>query len=275
VDAAPPTIPSVGTKAGKLKASMRFPKGMRRIALALGAFGLLGCCYVAVIGPCDQISSNLRRQREFDSAMRIPWVQAVLGRFSKHGAKDAALYTFRTPLARTESTRSKTMGSPAVPSAPAIPLFSDFVQPNQQRVWDSSNDVQVQLAAGTTLHFPAGVDPAVVQQTVERDFGQQQVQQPPEISLIQVGSDGKVLSFEKNDGTTIYKPEANTPWMYLSLVLLPISGFFIPWGAARGFTWIVSGFLDSGPCSTDGQSPSDPSTESSSHDTVQDKQRMA
>ncbi len=66
----------------------------------------------------------------------------------------------------------------------------------------------------------------------------------PEIRLIHVGRDGEVLSFDRNDGTTIYKPDANSAWMYLTLVLLPVSGFFVPWSVARVFTWIVSGFLD-------------------------------
>ena len=134
---------------------------MRRVALALGALGFLGFCWIAVIVPGDAIFSNLRRQREYASVMGTPLVQKVLGDVKRQGVKDAML--------------------------------------------------QVPFA---------------------------------EISLIHIGNHGEVLSFDKNDGTTVYKPEANSPWMYLSLVFLPVAGFFIPWSVTRVFTWIVSGFLD-------------------------------
>lgn len=99
---------------------------MRRVALALGVLGSLGCCWLAVIVPGDMIVSNLRRQREFASVMGTPLVKKVLGDVSKQGVKDAV------------------------------------------------------------LHVPFA-----------------------EISLIHIGNHGEVLSFDKNDGTTIYKPEAN------------------------------------------------------------------
>jgi hypothetical protein len=151
--------PERGTE--KDEPGMRFNEGMRRVALALGVLGFLGCCWLAVIVPGDMIVGNLRRQREFVSVMGSPFVKRVLSDVSKQGVKDAVL--------------------------------------------------QVPLAG---------------------------------VSLIHIGSHGEVLSFDKKDGTTVYKPEANSPWLYLSLMLLPVAGFFIPWGVVRGFAWIVSGFLN-------------------------------
>jgi hypothetical protein len=44
------------------------------------------------------------------------------------------------------------------------------------------------------------------------------------------------------DGTTVYKVPAIAWWEYAMVIVLPLVGFLIPWGAFRGLVWIGSGF---------------------------------
>ena len=52
-----------------------------------------------------------------------------------------------------------------------------------------------------------------------------------------------VESIETEDGQTFYSTPAPAAWQYLFVVLLPILGFFIPWGAIRAIGWVGTGFF--------------------------------
>lgn len=51
-----------------------------------------------------------------------------------------------------------------------------------------------------------------------------------------------VLSIETDDGGTLYSTAAPAAWEYLLVVLFPILGFLIPWGAVRAIAWVGAGF---------------------------------
>jgi hypothetical protein len=52
-----------------------------------------------------------------------------------------------------------------------------------------------------------------------------------------------VDSIVTGDGQTLYPSQAPAAWQYLFVVLLPIFGFFIPWGAIRAIGWVGAGFV--------------------------------
>jgi hypothetical protein len=183
---------------------------MRRVALALGLLGFLVCCWIAVIMPGDIISGNLRRQREFERVVRDPLVQRVLRDVSRQGLRNAAIGIPQPKLVEFEG---RTHSFP--------PDFSDN---------DISNALKQFHGSGTSINQNGRSTPG-------------QALPSEEVSLIRIGNHRELLSFEKIDGTMVYRPEVNTPWTYLSFVLLPICGFGIPWSIARGCTWVVSGFL--------------------------------
>jgi hypothetical protein len=56
----------------------------------------------------------------------------------------------------------------------------------------------------------------------------------------------EVDSLDMVDGQTLYGGPAPNRWLYLLIVLLPILGFFIPWGVVRAIVWVGAGFAESG-----------------------------
>jgi hypothetical protein len=56
-------------------------------------------------------------------------------------------------------------------------------------------------------------------------------------------NDYSVESIETVDGETLYPTPAPSAWLYLLIVLLPLFGFFIPWGVIRAIGWVGAGFV--------------------------------
>ncbi len=52
-----------------------------------------------------------------------------------------------------------------------------------------------------------------------------------------------VASIETRDGQTLYPTPAPGAWAYAAIALLPLLGFFIPWGAVRAIGWVGAGFV--------------------------------
>ena len=40
----------------------------------------------------------------------------------------------------------------------------------------------------------------------------------------------------------LYPTPSPSAWLYFSIVLFPVLGFFIPWGALHAIGWVGSGF---------------------------------
>jgi hypothetical protein len=51
-----------------------------------------------------------------------------------------------------------------------------------------------------------------------------------------------IYSITADDGRKLYPTSAPGSWSYLLIAILPIFGFFIPWGAIRAIGWVGSGF---------------------------------
>jgi hypothetical protein len=63
------------------------------------------------------------------------------------------------------------------------------------------------------------------------------------IKSIQWTKEQGVRSIETEEGQTLYPTRAPAGWTYLLIALLPILGFFIPWGAVRAVGWVAVGFI--------------------------------
>lgn len=53
----------------------------------------------------------------------------------------------------------------------------------------------------------------------------------------------EISSLELADGQTLYPTPARGAWSYGLIVILPLLGFFIPWGIVRAVGWAVAGFV--------------------------------
>jgi hypothetical protein len=65
------------------------------------------------------------------------------------------------------------------------------------------------------------------------------------IKTIRWTSDHKVESLETQDGQTLYPTPAPGAWSCIMIAILPLLGFFIPWGAVRAIGWVGAGFVTS------------------------------
>lgn len=52
-----------------------------------------------------------------------------------------------------------------------------------------------------------------------------------------------VRSIETTNGQTLYPTPAPGAWSYVLIAILPLLGFFIPWGVIRAVGWVVAGFV--------------------------------
>ena len=55
----------------------------------------------------------------------------------------------------------------------------------------------------------------------------------------------EITSIETQDGQTLYPTPAPGAWSYYMIAILPLAGFFIPWGAIRAIGWVGTGFTAS------------------------------
>ena len=65
------------------------------------------------------------------------------------------------------------------------------------------------------------------------------------IKTIRWTKDHRVESLETQDGQTLYPSPAPGAWSYFLAAILPIFGFFIPWGVVRAIGWVTAGFVAS------------------------------
>ena len=65
------------------------------------------------------------------------------------------------------------------------------------------------------------------------------------IATINWSNDYEVASIETSDGETLSPTPAPAAWEYLLVVLFPVAGFVIPWGAVRAIGWVGAGFVNS------------------------------
>jgi len=66
-----------------------------------------------------------------------------------------------------------------------------------------------------------------------------------EIGTIYWGKNLAIASIETDDGQRLYPTPAPTLWSYLLIAILPVLGFFVPWGAIRAIGWVGVGFIAS------------------------------
>ncbi len=55
--------------------------------------------------------------------------------------------------------------------------------------------------------------------------------------------DSEIAAIKTSDGDIFYPTAATSAWLLLLIVLYPILGFLIPWGAVRAIGWVLAGFF--------------------------------
>lgn len=57
------------------------------------------------------------------------------------------------------------------------------------------------------------------------------------------GKSYRVSSIETENGQTLYPTPAPSTWSYVGIAVLPLLGFFVPWGVVRAIGWVGAGFV--------------------------------
>jgi len=64
------------------------------------------------------------------------------------------------------------------------------------------------------------------------------------IETIYWNKDYQVGLIQTDDGQNLFPAPAPSAWLYCLIVLFPIFGFLIPWGAVRSIRWVGTGFAE-------------------------------
>ncbi len=103
---------------------------------------------------------------------------------------------------------------------------------------------------GKTYHFPEGTDKnAAIRYFKMEGIGasSHSMDDPVHrdgIEVIHWGKNLEIESIETQDGQALYPTPAPRLGSYVLLALLPVLGFFIPWGAVRTIGWVGAGFAE-------------------------------
>jgi hypothetical protein len=66
-----------------------------------------------------------------------------------------------------------------------------------------------------------------------------------EIKAIHWSNDYRIEEIDTRGSQFLFPTPAPSAWLYCLIVLFPILGFLIPWGAVRAIGWVGAGFAES------------------------------
>ena len=219
---------------------MNLREGVRRLALLLGAVGAIFAAFASCVELRTVLKQTLRHNR-FEQLANSQAVQdsrnCWKGVLSERGCNEE-----KTGPGGVEhqlgATNALMAWSVVFPNSQAIGLpdgqIRDFpismskeqIENVLQKEFPSGSAVvrHEQLTKGPWEEFPLSV--------VDRG----------EISVVRWSADLGIESIETRDGQILYPTPSPAWWTYPPIVLFPILGFFIPWGAVRASGWIGSRF---------------------------------
>jgi hypothetical protein len=219
---------------------MNLREGTRRLALLLGAAGAI----LGAVLSYDQLQSDLHQRAEhkrFEQLANTPVVKQERARRisqlwtpvpTRDGpvtviGPDGKTYHFPAGTDKDAAIRYfKTVAHGA--SGDVTPKF-DPTAPYQAVSPQPAHDGRKSMPEKPDF-VPADSD----QPSIVADGG---------IAAIRWKQDFQVESIETQDGQTLYSTPAPSATWYLLIAILPILGFFFPWGAIRAVGWVLAGFL--------------------------------
>lgn len=187
---------------------MNLREGTRRLALLLGAAGAIAGGFASYMELQPVMRQRADHQR-FEQLANSPTVQK---------ARDSYL----PPWKRHWKVPPKP-GDVVVQNQPhQAPVKKDFLD-GATRI-DGPQNPQRNLPPGWTQYAPA-----------ELNSGG--------IKTVYWTANLEAASIETQDGQTLYPTPAPGVWSYLLIAILPVLGFFIPWGTVRAIGWVGAGFF--------------------------------
>lgn len=119
---------------------------------------------------------------------------------------------------------------------------SDVVQQARAALYAVGPKHDPPLPAGATILTPCDVY-AVGEKAYKKFDCYTSTVREGGITAIAWNTGYEVYSIETTDGQTLYPTPAPRAWSYALIAILPVFGFFIPWGAVRAIGWVGAGFF--------------------------------
>ena len=188
---------------------MNLKEGTRRLALLLGVVGAILGGFVSYL----QLQSTMRQRAEHQR-----FEQAAI-RIEQLGKKTQEAYSVYRDI------------DPATLGWKVLAKYPQFWP------WVSGHALkEPDLPGGAVMPTPKSFVP---------DTPSSFVPDQPE-PWEDANYDWRTLGIKTPDGQTLYSTPAPGGWSYAGVILLPLLGFFIPWGVVRAIGWVGAGFIASG-----------------------------
>ena len=255
---------------------MNLKEGTRRLALLLGMIGLILGGFVSYFQLQSTMSQKANHQRFERAAVRIEQLgKKTQEAYPVYKDIDAGDLGWRVlvkypqfwPWVSGSTTHQPELPKPwetyqaeqtPQPGAPATPMFAPdgtlrwipnsmldramksggqqavlIVDPDGTERWAPQGHVRGLLKAGAKL-APAGDSQKMIDARNAANHS----------ALSEKADyDWRTLGIQTPSGQRFYPTPAPSAWSYLLIAILPILGFFIPWGAVRAVGWVVAGFV--------------------------------
>jgi len=229
---------------------MNFREGTRRLALLLGALGIIAGSFASYVelqtvlpqrtahNHFEQLANSEVVKQERQTLQAAPdFIPDPSTKTAKPGSGNGLDYNaIAKKYGGTSVASNAGAKEPSVTPDPYAAYGGHAIAPAKTGVKEpqtvAPNDWQTVSPAAPT-YLDANGNP--ISSKVSKDG----------IGTINWGHDYGVASIETEDGQTLYPTPAPSAWLYLLIALFPIFGFIIPWAAIRAIGWVGAGFVQS------------------------------
>jgi hypothetical protein len=241
---------------------MNLKEGTRRLALLLGVVGAIFGGVVSYF----QLQSTIRQRGNYQRFEELANSQAtnvqrncILGIVGKQGCREPG----NSPYPNTTRVSLPNGEARDYPKE----MSEEQIEATLRKEFPSNNNAKIDPYAATAEPNDwEEVDPKTlkpIKKKVYLDDNGNPISQSSAPSLTSgnapdastVNKDGiavirwtkslAIASIETQDGQTLYPTPAPGAWSCVAIALLPLLGFFIPWGAVRAIGWVGDGFAES------------------------------
>lgn len=259
---------------------MNLREGTRRLALLLGAVGLILGGFASYL----ELQSVMDKRARHDKFEQLANSDAV-----KQAKAEPDWFAENAPPSALEPSRSSGDAPVTMPrfdpnlpysraddghASPRQITLEQFGQRIKSKYPQYANLSDVDIAAKVLAKYPQYISviasPDVISQWKAFDAKQREqamtIMTPdqklklatelgykavPNVDTVDKGNiktihwteDYRIESIETGDGQTLYPTPAPAEWTYFLIALYPVLGFFIPWGAVRAIGWVGAGFI--------------------------------
>jgi hypothetical protein len=213
---------------------MNIREGTRRLALLVGVLGMVGGGVASYATLSDAIDARARYKAFERLANSDAVEQEREYLLSLHLSPDAVPSSTDFQGTRTSGALDTSTFKP-LPSLPPGAILKPF---SQSVGAAKAPDPYAPYGGSVAVNPPNGFVPLVpdsIASAASKDG----------IKSVLWSKNLEVQSIEKENGEVVISAQQPSLWTYFLVLLFPVAGFVIPWGAIRAVAWVGYGFAES------------------------------